>query len=97
MRRPRPLHRRRRGRHRTLFDREERLAGGAIEEEEVSHLRPDRDRFDAANFDQHRLRGDVVIPEIVMDDLEVPGHFAGGRADATMLLAKSFLPRRRPP
>ena len=69
------------GRHGTLFDRKERLAGGAVEEEEMSHLRPDRDRFDAAHFDQHRLRGDVVIPQIVMDDLEVPDHLAGVRAD----------------
>ena len=65
-------------RHASLLDREQRLAGRAIEEEEMAHLR----RCDHAwtgtgpgrKIEQDRLGADVVVPDIVMNGLKVPHH-----------------------
>ena len=68
-------------RHRALFDRNERLTCLAIEHEEVTRLGRNADRGDRpallAPVEQDRRRRHVVVPEIVMNRLEVPDTRAG--------------------
>ena len=60
---------------------QKRLAGRAIEHEDVAQLRRLRERGHApagpGKVEQHRLRGDVVVPDVVMDGLEVPAGLTG--------------------
>ena len=71
-------------RDRALFDWKERLAGEAVENEEVTHLGRHGDRRDsrraAPQREQHRLRWNVIVPQVVMHDLKPPDEPAGGRA-----------------
>ena len=71
-------------RHRPLLDREQRRAGLAVQHEEVAHLGRDDDRRHrlAVARDRHQrgLGRHVVVPEIVVHDLEVPDDLAGGAA-----------------
>ena len=63
-----------------LLDGHERLAGQAIEHVEVALLgRLDERRHRPAigrPVEQHRLRRHVVVPDVVVDGLEVPGDAA---------------------
>ena len=59
----------------------QRRAGHAVEDEDAAHLRGDRDRGGAvAPGEERGLGRDVVVPEIVVDDLEAPHQLAGGGA-----------------
>ena len=84
LRRPRLLARDVARRHGALLDREERRAGVAIEHEEPTGLGRLSDRGHetaaAGDVDQHRLRGEVVVPEVVVHGLERPHDLAGGPA-----------------
>ena len=64
------------GLHRTLFDRPHRLAGGAIEDVGEALLADLRERLDRAavdlDVDESRRGGEVVVPDAVVDRLEVP-------------------------
>ncbi len=68
-------------RHGPLDDFEHRLAGLAIEDEQHAGLRcldNGRNRFVVAlDVDQHRLRRHVVVPQVVMHELAMPGERAG--------------------
>ena len=68
-------------RHRPLFDRPDRLAGFAIEDEQERLLGWLRQRLDAAAVQRHveqdRRARQVVVPEAVMDRLVVPLPLAG--------------------
>src|SRR5262249_17370704 len=63
-------------RYRTFFDAEERLAGFAIQDVHVTGLRGQRQGGDGAaiahDVEQTRRGRRIVIPEDVMDRLEVP-------------------------
>src|SRR5262249_9191876 len=69
------------GRNRTLFDAEDRLARCAIQDKEIAALRSRGDGRNRAavamHIEQNRRRGDVVIPEVVMNRLEMPDHLPG--------------------
>ena len=79
------LARRRRLRHRALFDRPDRLARRAIEHIEEAGLAALHHRLDPTAVDRDvgkRGRSDgVVVPQIVMHHLEVPGQLAGLRVE----------------
>ena len=72
----RPLARRRRLRHRPLFDRPDRRAGPTVEDVGEALLAHLRHRLDAPAVDgdvhQHRRRRQVVVPHAVVHRLEVP-------------------------
>ena len=67
--------------HGPLLDRNQRLAGLAIEDEQMAGLGSDGDRRDGAAVlapvEEDRRRGDVVVPEIVVNGLKVPDPCAG--------------------
>ena len=63
-----------------LLDGNERRPGEPIQHEHTPHLRRDRDRGCAVlPREEGRLRGDVVVPEVVVHDLKSPDELAGGR------------------
>ena len=68
-------------RHGALLDGDERLAGLAVQHEQHARLRrlqDSRQHLGApADRRERRRRGVVVVPEIVMHGLEVPGDLAG--------------------
>ena len=72
-----------RGGYRPLLDWEERLAGPPVKAKQHAHLgRLDHDRdADAGPLDirQHRLRRDVVVPQVVVHELPGPDHLAARR------------------
>src|SRR5580704_3509111 len=59
-----------------LFDAEDWLAGFAIEDEKMRGLGADADGGNSLavfmDIEQNGRRGDVVIPQVVMDGLEIP-------------------------
>ena len=60
-------------RHRTLFDRKQGTPGEAVEHEDVAHLGVDDDGGRAVlPGEQGRLRGHVVVPQVVVNDLKSP-------------------------
>ena len=67
-------------RYRSLLDWKERLAGLAVEDEDEPHLGclGDGGNFPpvASHGDQGRLRRNVVVPDVVVHDLEVPDYLA---------------------
>src|SRR6266849_1871266 len=64
-------------RHWTFFDREKRCAGEAVEDEDAAHFCSDGDCGSAIlPREKGGLRGDVVIPEVVVNHLEAPHEFA---------------------
>jgi hypothetical protein len=69
-----------RGRNGAFLDWEQRRAGCAIEHEDEGGLGRLHDRIDrrsvALHRDQHRRRGQVVVPQVVVDGLEVPDALA---------------------
>ena len=85
LRRPRLLARHVALRHRTLLDAEHRLAGDPVEDEDQPHLRELHDGGNrpagARDVDQNRLRRQVVVPDVVMDQLLMPAANAGGRVE----------------
>ena len=78
-------------RHRPLLDRPHRLAVGAIEHVDERLLRHLRQRLDAAavhgDVGEHRRGRQVVVPQAVMDDLEVPDALAGPGVEARAMLS----------
>ena len=72
-------------RNRAHLDRKEGLARSSIEQEQVSHLGrlgESRDAFAPSPSRmgvEHGLRGNVVVPQVVMHGLEIPRELA--RAD----------------
>ena len=78
-----PGHRARR--HRPLLDVEDRLAVLPVQDEEVAGLRRHGEGVDrlAAPLDleQHRRRRRIVVPDVVVDRLEVPAVLAGPDVD----------------
>ncbi|MBA2555928.1 MAG: hypothetical protein H0V12_01050 [Chloroflexi bacterium] len=68
----------------TLLDREQRLAGLPIEDEDGAHLGADGNGgyFPSAvpEGKEQRLRGHIVVPEVVAHHLVRPHHGAGGAA-----------------
>ena len=83
-------------RHLSPFDGPERLAGLALEdidEPGLAGLRHDLDRFAVVPHGQQLRRGRVVvIPEIVVNDLEVPQPFARTRVEREQAIAKQVVP-----
>ena len=79
-------------RHRPLLDRPERLAGHAIEHVEEAGLGRLRDDVDALavvlHGEQLRAGDEVVVPEVVMDGLEVPQALAGARVEREQAVAE---------
>src|SRR6185295_6398406 len=69
------------GRNPALLDSEDGLAVGAIQNKQVAALGPGGDGGNGAavavNVEQDRRRRDVVIPEVVVDGLEMPYALAG--------------------
>ena len=72
-------------RHRALLDREERLAAAPVEQEQVAHLGGLGERRDRpagpGELEERRLRGRVVVPEVVVHRLEVPARATGARVE----------------
>ncbi len=72
-------------RNRSLFDRPERLARHTIEHEEESVLGGLRNSVDrlplVTHRDELRRGGEVVVPQIVVHDLEMPESLAGARIE----------------
>src|SRR5277367_265760 len=68
-------------RNRALFDREDRLAGNAIEDKHVANFTGLHQRGNlfavVRHVHQHRLGRQVEIPQFVVDGLEIPLQFAG--------------------
>src|SRR3954464_9177775 len=66
---------------RPLFDAVDRPAGSAVEDEQEARLADRRDRGDgpvaAAHVKQRRRRRIVAVPDVVMDQLEMPELLAG--------------------
>ncbi len=75
---------------RTLLDRPHRVAGRPVEDVGEGGLRHLGDRLDQAtpndDVDQVRRRGDVVVPDAVVDSLEVPDPLARRGVDADQAL-----------
>ena len=72
-------------RHRALFDVEDRLAGDAIERKHQSGFVDDDDGGHhlsvAAQVDEKRRRLGVIVPDVMVHELEVPEILAGVRID----------------
>jgi len=81
--------------HRAIFDRPQRPAGRAIEHVDESLLGDLRDGTNAASadrdVDQVRRRGNVVVPESVAHQLEVPDPPAGGRLETDEAVGKEIV------
>ncbi|MBK6454227.1 MAG: hypothetical protein IPF84_17690 [Proteobacteria bacterium] len=72
-------------RHGAFLHREQRLAVAPVEHEDealLAHLCERRDSLAAlaAPVEQDGLRGRVVVPQVVVHQLESPGHLAGRQA-----------------
>ena len=84
-------------RHRPLLDRPHRLAGDAIEHVDEGLLGDLRDRLDAlavdGDVDQVGRGRQVVVPQAVMDDLEVPDPLAGRHVEADEAFAEEVVAR----
>ncbi len=81
--------------HGPLFDRPDGLAGDAIEDVDEALLARLGHRLDRAAVDadvgQDRRRRDVVVPEGMVDELEVPLPLAGAQVDADQGLAEEVV------
>src|SRR5439155_17323167 len=77
---------------RALLDRPERLAGYAvehIEEAELGGLRDDVELLAVVPHGEQLRRGrQIVIPEIVVDDLEMPEALAGAEVEGEKRIAE---------
>ena len=82
-------------RHGTLLDAEDRLAGGAIEDEHVAGLADRRERGHAPavlhDVDEHRRRRHVEVPQVVVHGLEVPAVLAGLGVDGDDRVAEQIV------
>ena len=82
-------------RNRTLFDRPHRLPGRPIEHPEEALLARHGDRLDRAavhgDVREHGRRRHVVVPERVMDELEVPLPLAGPQIDGNEAFGKQVV------
>ena len=80
--------------HGTFFDRPHRLAGHALEDEHETLLRRLRDGVYLlavlAHGDELRRGGQIVIPQIVMDRLEMPQALAGARVEREQAVAEEI-------
>ena len=72
-------------RHRPLLDLDHRFARIPVQDEEIAGLRRHGERVDrlavALDVEEHRRRRRIVVPEIVVDGLEVPAVRAGADID----------------
>ena len=97
--RRRPLARNVGLRHRPLLDRPDGLAGRAVEDVDEALLRRLGDRLDLfavdGYVDQVRRRRHVVVPQPVVDELEVPHLLAGRRVEADQALGAAVPVVRR--
>ena len=95
LRRRIPLARHRALLDRALFDRPHRLAGLAIEHEHEALLGRLRDRRDLlavdGDVDQDRRARDVVVPDRMVDELEVPDALAGLQIDGDEALGEQVV------
>ena len=84
-------------RHRPFLDRPHRLAGHTIEHIEEALLGGDRDRLDRPAIDvdvgEDRRRGDVEIPDRMVDELEMPLAHAGLEIDRDQALGIKIVAR----
>ncbi len=89
------------GRNRTLFDGPDRLAGGPIEDEDEALLGDLRDRLDGSpvhdDVDEVGRGGQVVVPEPVVDDLEVPHPLARLEVERDQAFRKQIAPQTMTP
>src|SRR5207249_7183074 len=79
----------------TLLNRVERFAVLAIQHENVAHLGCDRHRRPVVKLDQGRLRGHVIVPEIVMHYLKAPDNLAGCSAQSDHGISMRVVARPR--
>ena len=88
-------------RHRPLFDRPQRRAGlplEHVEESGLARLRDDVDRLAVVLHRQQLRRGGVVVvPQIVMHDLEMPERLPVRASSASRQLPNRLSPWRSPP
>ena len=81
-------------RHRALFNRPQRLAGFAIEHPHEPSLPDLRDHVDllavVTDGQQFWRGGVVVIPNVVVDHLEVPDAFSGAGIEREQAVAKKI-------
>jgi hypothetical protein len=82
-------------RYRSLDDRPDRLAALAVEdvgEPLLAHLDDGLDRAAGdAEIDQHRRRRQVVVPDAVVDHLEMPRPLSGARVEGDQALGKEVV------
>ena len=82
---------------RPLLDGPQRLSGHAVEHEKQSRLRRHRYNINhlalVPHCDQLRFGAQVQIPDIVMNDLEVPEPFAGACVQGNDAVTEQVLPR----
>ena len=87
--------------HRTLFDSENRPASLTIQDVEVARLRCESKRRNPASVlhdvEQSGRRWWIVIPQIVMDRLEVPFILSSLNIDRHDRVSEGFAPFRSPP
>jgi hypothetical protein len=82
-------------RNRALLNAENGFARSAIEDEQIAALGTGGDRGDgeavAVNVEQNRRRGDIVVPQVVVDGLEMPDALAGIRLERKHAIRKEIL------
>ena len=68
-----------------VFNRKKRLAGLAVEDEHVAGLSDLRNRVDQTTVAPHchevRRRGNVAVPNVMLDELKMPDALAGIRIE----------------
>ena len=81
--------------HWTFFYRKQWLSRNPVENKYETHLRDlsHRGNFAAIppHIDEHGLRRQIVIPDIVVHGLEVPNQFAGGRVQRDQTIGEQVL------
>src|SRR5204863_829924 len=83
-------------RHRPLFNEPERFARFAIEHPDETFFSRQRDDVDhlaiVADAQKHWRGRVVVVPNVVMDHLEVPDEFSGTRIECNQAVTKEVGP-----
>ena len=71
--------------HRTLLDREQRLARLAVQQVQVPHLGGNREpghrTVGAGEVEQDRLGRNIVVPDVVVHGAEVPDDLTAARVE----------------
>src|SRR3984885_1229607 len=82
-------------RYRALFDAEDRLAVAPVQDEHQARLADECYRWNllavVANVDHHRRRFQIIVVDVVMDRLEVPGKLARIRVKNDQCVAKETI------